>query len=193
MAKSQITFNKREKEKKRFSKRLEKQKRKEERKANSSGGGLDNMIAFVDEYGVISDTPPDPTKKKKVKAENIEVSIPKKEKEDVPTLRKGRVEFFNESKGFGFIKELDSVEKFFVHVNGLLEEIVENNIVEFEVERGPKGMNAFNVRKWKETPKPKPETLKPKLEENPDSKVSPITNSKTNTNSETKKVNTFFN
>lgn len=163
MAKSQITFNKREKEKKRFSKRLEKQKRKEERKANSSGGGLDNMIAFVDEYGVISDTPPDPTKKKKVKAENIEVSIPKKEKEDVPTLRKGRVEFFNESKGFGFIKELDSVEKFFVHVNGLLEEIVENNIVEFEVERGPKGMNAFNVRKWKETPKLKVE-LKPDVQ-----------------------------
>lgn len=157
MAKSQITFNKREKEKRRVSKRLEKQKRREERKANSPGGGLDNMIAFVDEYGVITDTPPDPTKKSKVKAENIEVSIPKKEKEDKPALRKGRVEFFNESKGFGFIKELDSIEKYFVHVNGLLEEIVENNIVEFEIERGPKGMNAFNVRKWKETPKPKAE------------------------------------
>jgi len=155
MAKSQVTFNKREKEKKRFSKRLEKQKKKENRKANSPGGGLDNMIAFVDEYGKITDTPPDPTKKSKIKAENIEVSIPKREKEEVPALRKGRVEFFNDSKGFGFIKELNSMDKFFVHVNGLLEDIVENNIVEFEVERGPKGMNAFNVRKWKETPKPK--------------------------------------
>lgn len=136
MAKSQVTFNKREKEKKRFSKRLEKQKKKEERKANSPGGGLDNMIAFVDEYGVITDTPPDPTKKSKVKAENIEVSIPKREKEDIAALRKGRVEFFNESKGFGFIKELDSMEKYFVHVNGLLEDIVENNIVEFEMREG---------------------------------------------------------
>lgn len=163
MAKSQVTFNKREKEKKRFSKRLEKQKKKEERKANSPGGGLDNMIAFVDEYGVITDTPPDPSKKSKVKAENIEVSIPKREKEDIAALRKGRVEFFNESKGFGFIKELDSMEKYFVHVNGLLEDIVENNIVEFEIERGPKGMNAFNVRKWKETPKPKVE-LKPDVQ-----------------------------
>ncbi len=157
MAKSQITFNKREKEKKRFSKRLDKQKKKEERKANSPGGGLDNMLAFVDEYGMITDTPPDPTKKSKVKAENIEVSIPKREKEDKLALRKGRVEFFNDSKGFGFIKELDSMEKYFVHVNGLLEDIVENNIVEFEIERGPKGMNAFNVRKWKETPKVKVE------------------------------------
>jgi len=177
MAKSQVTFNKREKEKKRFSKRLEKQKKKEDRKANSPGGGLDNMIAFVDEYGMISDTPPDPTKKSKIKAENIEVSIPKREKEEVPALRKGRVEFFNESKGFGFIKELDSMDKFFVHVNGLLEDIVENNIVEFEVERGPKGMNAFNVRKWKETPKPKvvvvPET---KTEPNPETAGKEITN-----------------
>jgi cold shock CspA family protein len=154
MAKSQVTFNKREKEKKRLSKRVEKQQKKEDRKASSTGGGLDNMLAFVDEYGMLTDTPPDPTKKLKVKAENIEVSIPKREREEKPALRKGRVEFFNSSKGFGFIKELDSQEKFFVHVHGLLEDIVENNIVSFEIERGARGMNAFNVKKWVDAPKP---------------------------------------
>lgn len=154
MAKSQVTFNKREKEKKRLSKRVEKQQKKEDRKASSTGGGLENMMAFVDEYGKLTDTPPDPTKKIKVKAESIEVSIPKREREEKPALRKGRVEFFNSSKGFGFIKELDSQEKFFVHVHGLLEDIVENNIVSFEIERGARGMNAFNVKKWVDVPKP---------------------------------------
>jgi len=150
MAKSQVTFNKREKEKKRLSKRVEKQQKKEERKANSQGGGLENMLAFVDENGVISNTPPDPSKKTVIKAESIEVSIPKRGKEEQPPIRKGRVEFFNESKGFGFIKELESQEKFFVHINGLLEEIKENNIVSFDIERGARGMNAINVRKWVE-------------------------------------------
>ena len=164
MAKSQVTFNKREKEKKRLSKRVEKQQKKEERKANSQGGGLENMLAFVDENGVISNTPPDPSKKTVIKAESIEVSIPKRGKEEQPPIRKGRVEFFNESKGFGFIKELESQEKFFVHVNGLLEEIKENNIVSFDIERGARGMNAINVRKWVEpaskaiTPVVEPET-----------------------------------
>ena len=150
MAKSQVTFNKREKEKKRLSKRVEKQQKKEERKANSQGGGLENMLAFVDENGVISNTPPDPSKKTVINAESSEVSIPKRGKEEEPAQRKGRVEFFNESKGFGFIKEINTQEKFFVHVNGLLEEIKENNIVSFDIERGARGMNAVNVKKWTE-------------------------------------------
>ena len=64
MAKSQDTYNKKEKEKKRLKKRLEKKARAEERKANSEGGELENMMAYVDEDGNITDTPPDPTKKK---------------------------------------------------------------------------------------------------------------------------------
>ncbi len=165
MAKSQVTFNKREKEKKRLSKRREKQSKKEERKANAPGGGLENMLAFVDEYGVISDTPSDPANKAKIKAENIEISVPKKEKEEKPAVREGRVEFFNESKGFGFIKELNSPEKYFVHINGTLERIEENDIVEFEIERGARGMNAFNVKK-----QIKPPVSKPPVPKNPESK-----------------------
>jgi cold shock CspA family protein len=147
MAKSQITFNKKEKEKKRLKKRKEKQEKKEERQANSPGGGLDNMMAYVDEHGNIVDTPPDPTKKKKVKAENIELGVPKKESVEYDPVRQGRVEFFNEQKGFGFIIDMETKEKFFVHVHGLIDEIKENNMVTFELEKGMKGMNCVRVKK----------------------------------------------
>ncbi len=146
MAKSQQSYNKKEKEKKRLKKRQEKQQKREERRANSEGGGIENMMAYVDEDGNITDTPPDPTKKKKVDAKSIEISIPKREEQTDP-IRMGRVEFFNDSKGFGFIKELETQEKYFVHVNGLLEDIKENDKVSFELERGMKGMNAIRVKK----------------------------------------------
>ena len=58
----------------------------------------------------------------------------------------GTVKFFNETKGFGFIKPSDSSEDIFVHVSGLIDEINDNDKVEFDVERGKKGMNAVNVR-----------------------------------------------
>jgi CspA family cold shock protein len=58
----------------------------------------------------------------------------------------GPVKFFNETKGFGFIKPSDSSEDIFVHTSGLIDEIRENDQVEYEVERGKKGMNAVNVK-----------------------------------------------
>ena len=58
----------------------------------------------------------------------------------------GTVKFFNESKGFGFIKPSDSSEDIFVHTSGLIDEIRENDKVEYETERGKKGMNAVNVK-----------------------------------------------
>lgn len=147
MAKSQQTFNKKAIEEKRLKKRKEKQEKKEERKANSQGGGLENMMAYVDENGYITDTPPDPTKKKKISLSEIEIGVPKREREETNSVRNGKVEFFNDSKGFGFIKELDTQEKYFVHVKGLLDEIKENDMVTFELERGMKGMNAVRVKK----------------------------------------------
>jgi cold shock CspA family protein len=105
------------------------------------------MMAYVDENGFITDTPPDPTKKKKIIAENIELGVPKREAEDLTIPKTGKVEFFNDSKGFGFIKETATQEKYFVHVHGLLEEIRENDNVTFELERGMKGMNAVKVKK----------------------------------------------
>ena len=58
----------------------------------------------------------------------------------------GTVKFFNESKGFGFIKPSDSGQDIFVHVSGLIDEIRENDVVEYDEERGKKGMNAVNVK-----------------------------------------------
>jgi CspA family cold shock protein len=60
-------------------------------------------------------------------------------------MKKGTVKFFNETKGFGFIKEEDGTE-LFVHVSGLKEDIRENDIVEYETQQGRKGLNAINVR-----------------------------------------------
>ncbi len=147
MASSQETYNKRDKEKKRLKKRLDKQQKLAERKANSQGGGPENMIAYVDENGHITDTPPDPANRKKIDAGSIEIGVQKREAVEAASIRKGKVEFFNTSKGFGFIKELDTQEKYFVHVNGVTEEIKENDMVTFELERGFKGMNAVRVKK----------------------------------------------
>lgn len=146
MARSQETFSKKEKEKKKLKKKKEKQQKREERKANSDGGGLDNMIAYVDQDGNITDTPPEEQKRTKVKAENIEIGVPKREKEEMPTDFEGKVAFFNDSKGYGFIKENVTQEKYFVHVHGCVDEIQENDNVSFELERGMKGMNAVNVK-----------------------------------------------
>ncbi len=147
MARSQNTFNKREKEKKRLQKRKEKQEKMKERKANTTSGELKDMMAYVDEDGNISDTPPDPDQKKKeVKASSIEIGVPKKEKEDLTLERRGRVSFFNESKGYGFINQDGTQERFFVHINGTTEPIQEGDKVSFQVEKGPKGFNAIEVK-----------------------------------------------
>ena len=147
MTKTQDTLNKKKKEKKRLKKRLEKSQKKEERKGNSSGGDFESMLAYVDENGNLTDTPPDPSKKRKVNASSIEISVPRREEEEEITVRTGRIEFFNDSKGYGFIKEHETQEKFFVHVNGLMQEVKEGDVVTFEFERGLKGMNAIQVKK----------------------------------------------
>jgi cold shock CspA family protein len=147
MTKSQDSFNKQEKEKKRLKKRKEKQQKKEERKANPQGGGFEDMIAYVDENGNITDTIPDPSKKTKIELDSIEVSIRKKDKEEVITERKGKVDFFDDKKGFGFIREADTQEKYFFHVSGTLEDVKEGDSVTYEIERGFKGMNAVKVKK----------------------------------------------
>jgi len=61
-------------------------------------------------------------------------------------MSKGIVKFFNESKGFGFITEEGSKTEHFVHVSGLIDEIRENDEVEFELQEGRKGLNAVKVR-----------------------------------------------
>ncbi|WP_299578819.1 cold-shock protein [uncultured Sunxiuqinia sp.] len=61
-------------------------------------------------------------------------------------MNKGTVKFFNESKGFGFIKDADSSQEYFVHSSGLIDNIGENDEVTFELQEGRKGLNAVNVK-----------------------------------------------
>jgi CspA family cold shock protein len=61
-------------------------------------------------------------------------------------MSEGTVKFFNETKGFGFIVPADGSEDVFVHSSGLIDQIRENDKVEYEVERGKKGFNAVNVK-----------------------------------------------
>lgn len=147
MAKSQETYNKKDKEKNRLKKRQDKMLKKEERKASSKGGSLESMMAYVDEFGNITDEPIDPKMRKSVNAESIEIGVQRREEEPEEKVRKGKVAFFNTSKGYGFIKDLLTQETIFVHVNGLVDSISENDNVTFERVKGHKGWNAVQVKK----------------------------------------------
>ena len=105
-------------------------------------------MAYVDAYGNLTDTPPEPADKIKVDAEDIVLGVPKKEEgEEEDPVRRGKVSFYDSSKGFGFIIDAENNEKYFCHVSGLLDDIMENDKVEYELERGMKGMNAVKVKK----------------------------------------------
>ena len=147
MAKSQQTYNKSEKEKKRLKKRELKKKKMEARKLDVKENGSKGIeFAYVDHNGNLTDTPPDPTLKVEVELEDIILGIPKKEEAEAEDpIRKGKVSFFDSSKGFGFIVDSENQEKYFTHVSGLIDDISENDKVTFELERGMKGMNAVKV------------------------------------------------
>ncbi len=146
MGRSQETYNKKEVRNRKEKKRKDKAAKRLERRESEKKGGLDNMIAYVDENGMLTSTPPDPNKKKKVKLEDIEIGVPTREEVEYDPVRKGVVSFFNDSKGYGFIKDLETKESVFVHINNTLEEIKEGNLVSFEMERGPKGNTAVRVK-----------------------------------------------
>lgn len=142
------TWNKKEREKKKQQEKKEKAERKLERKEQAkNGNNLDNMIAYLDENGNLSSTPPDPKKKIIVNVEDVQIGVAKQEPinpEDL--IRKGVVTFFNDAKGYGFIRDIETQDSLFVHANSLSEPIKEQNKVSFEVEMGPKGASAINVK-----------------------------------------------
>lgn len=147
MGRSKETFGKKEVRKKKERKKKDKEARKMARRENRTDGSLENMLAYVDEEGNIVDTPPDPTKKKKIKLENIAISTPKLDPADRPDpIRKGKVTYFNDEKGYGFISDSITQERVFVHVNNTLDDIVEGNTVIFEIEMGQKGPTAVQVK-----------------------------------------------
>ncbi len=140
------TWNKKEREKKKRQVKKEKEEKRQERKDNPKSKGLDDMLAYVDEDGNLSATPPDPKKMRKVKLEDIEIGVSKQQEVDpADAIRKGTITFFNDAKGYGFIKDHETQDSVFVHINGLKEQVQEGSKVIFEVEMGPKGPSAFNV------------------------------------------------
>jgi cold shock CspA family protein len=148
MGRSTETFSKKEREKKKLKKQQDKKEKADDRKTNAvKGQGLDDMMAYVDGNGNITSIPQDLGARKKVIAEDIQIGTPKQEDIEVEVVRNGTVTFFNESKGYGFIKDLQTQESIFVHINAITEQIKESDKVTFEVEQGQKGPNAVKVKK----------------------------------------------
>ena len=149
MARPNESSNKHENEKKKRQHKQEKQEKKEARKA-SKGASFEDMLAYVDENGNITSTPPDPSKRKEINPEDIQLGVPRQEAAmaaPADGLHRGVVKFFNESKGYGFIIDQHTQESVFVHIRQLQEPIKERDKVVFEIEQGEKGPSAVNVKK----------------------------------------------
>jgi len=146
---SMETPGKKDFEKKKAQKKREKEEKRLERKAhNNKGKSLDEMMAYIDEDGNITDTPPDPLKKKEINLEDIVIGAARHDKEERDTgARTGTITYFNDAKGYGFIQDAKNKESVFVHINQLSEPVKERDRVTFETEAGPKGLNAVRVKK----------------------------------------------
>jgi cold shock CspA family protein len=148
MAKSQESFNKKEKEKKRRKKKKDKAERRAQRKLEKEEAGpksFEDMLSYVDEDGNLTSTPPDPAKKKKIKLEDIQIGVTPQDNTPMDINRTGKVKFFNDEKGYGFIIDAETEESIFVHANNVSGSLKENDKVTFEIEKGPKGLNAIKV------------------------------------------------
>lgn len=142
------SFNKKEREKKKRKRKQEKAERKKQKKLEDS---TTEEFMYVDEFGNLTPEPPDPTKRKKIKAEDIEISIPKKtDLDDSKFEKEGIVKFYNEEKRYGFIEDSATREDYFVHEDNLIDAIRERDKVIFELGSGPKGPIAINVKLFKE-------------------------------------------
>lgn len=147
MGRSQESFNKKEIQNKKDKKRKEKEKKMLERKEQGKAS-FEDMIVYIDENGNQTTTPPDLSKRVEFNAEDIVIGVPKKEEQEPEDkVRKGVVTFYNDSKGYGFIKDSTSGDSVFVHANQLTEPITEGNRVSFEVEKGQRGPTAVRVKK----------------------------------------------
>jgi cold shock CspA family protein len=141
------SWNKKDREQRKKKAKKDKAEKMQERRENAKKNSFEDMIAYLDENGNLSSVPPDPRKKVEYKLEDIQIGVP----EYVPPTqeeltRKGKVTFFNNDKGFGFIRDHVSQESVFVHANNISFEIKENDVVNFEVEMGQRGPMAVNVK-----------------------------------------------
>lgn len=154
MGASNETFSKREKEKARQKKKQDKQEKRDDRKANvNKGQSLDQMLAYVDENGNISTTPPNPRNQRPVDQQDIAIGVARREPEaPQDVIRQGTITMFNTSKGYGFIRDQQSQQSVFVHQNELIDPLHENDRVTFEIKNTPKGPSAVQVKKLVKNP-----------------------------------------
>lgn len=139
------SWNKKEREQKKKNAKKRKEEKRLERKESASGKSPDDMLAYVDEYGNLTDTPPEKTNRP------ISYEIPPTVANSnalntaEPEVRTGVVSFFDESKGYGFIKDNKSGDRVFVHISALPEALAENTKVTYDIQHGPRGLTAVNV------------------------------------------------
>ncbi len=145
MARHEGAFNKKESEKKRLQKRKEKEQRKEDRKAGKEGRTFEDMLAYVDENGNLTTTPPDPNRKRAINEAEIDLTSRNKGGSTPPSQRSGTVKYFDAAKGFGFIKDGQTAEEFFFHHKAANFAIAQSDRVSFQTEMGPKGRNAVRI------------------------------------------------
>src|ERR1043165_4555329 len=141
------SWKKKDREQRKQKEKNDKAEKMQQRKDSTQKKSFDDMIAYMDENGNLSSKPPDPRKKTEVKLEDIQIGVP----EYVPPTeeeltRTGKVTFFNNAKGFGFIKDLASQQSVFVHINNLEAPIQENDKVSFQIEMGQRGPSAIKVK-----------------------------------------------
>lgn len=140
-------FSKRDREKKKQHARMEKEEKKRDRKESSrNGNSLADMMAYVDEYGNLTSIPQDPTRKRDFRIEEIQISAPKgSDLNSVQEYEEGVVTFFNDEKGYGFIRDSRTKQSVFVHNKQLLVPIKLNDKVHFLITKGIKGPEAIEV------------------------------------------------
>lgn len=145
------TFNKRERRKKKIEKKREKEFRRDERRNTvTKGKSLEDMMAYVDEHGNLSNTPPDPKNAYAISAEDIVIDIPKALAVDPEAPLTGVISYYDPSKGYGFIINDETKERLFVHVKSLAQPDTELNTgdkVSYTATRSPRGMQAVSVMK----------------------------------------------
>ena len=151
MGRSQETFRKKEQNKKREQKKKEKEQKKEHRLTNSNKGkSFEDMLAYVDENGNITTQKPLEARKSNVKLEEIMISTPKMVEGD--DLVQGKVKFYNDERGFGFINT-NHGERIFFLISDAPREIKLDDAVAFKTQKSPKGLQAFEIEIVKETAK----------------------------------------
>ena len=147
------TFNKKDREKKKRIKQREKLEKKSMRKANSTKGkSLDEMLVFVDAEGNLTNTPPDELWVRDlnldIKAEVAATTVKRPKKvQEVRERRKGKLSFFDEKKGYGFIADNESGQSVFVHKTQCKTPVFQGDTLYFELEKNMKGSFAMNVDK----------------------------------------------